>query len=67
MPYKVFSDGDVLTAAEVMTFMMEQQIAVFDDATARNAAIVNPVHGMIAYIKTPGRFTYYNGTSWRSV
>lgn len=67
MPYKVFSDGDVLTAAEVMVYMMNQQICVFDDAGARDAAITEPIHGMIAYTKSNSRFSFYNGSTWRSI
>ena len=67
MPYKVFSDGDVLTAAEVMTYMMEQQIAVFADAAARDSSILDPIHGMICYIQSTQRFSYFNGNTWRSI
>lgn len=65
MPFKLFVDGNTLTAAEVNTFMMNQQIMVFDDASARNAAITNPVHGMFAYLKDVNYLTYFDSTIWR--
>ena len=67
MPYKVFVDGDVLTASEVNEFMMRQQICVFADAAARDSAIVNPNHGQLAYLVDVNRFSFFNGTQWRSI
>lgn len=65
LPFKTFSDDNVLTANEVNTFMMNQQVMVFDDAAARNAAITAPVHGMFAYLRDVNYLTYYNSTTWR--
>ena len=67
MPFKTFSNGSVLTANEVNTFMMDQQIMVFENATARDAAITSPVHGMTVFLKSANRLSFYNGTSWRLV
>ena len=67
MPFKTFTDGSVLTAREVNTFMMNQQIMVFDDAGARDAAIVSPVHGMTVFLKSANRLSFFNGSSWRLV
>ena len=33
--FKTFASGDVLTASDVQTFIMEQQVMVFADSTAR--------------------------------
>ena len=35
---KLFISGDVLTAAQVNTFLMDQSVMRFADATARDAA-----------------------------
>ena len=67
MPFKTFSNGSVLTANEVNTFMMDQQIMVFENATARDAAITSPIHGMTVFLKSANRLSFYNGTSWRLV
>jgi hypothetical protein len=61
--FKVFQDGNVLTASEVNTFMMEQMIMVFADATARDAAITSPSEGMFAFLKDTDTLTVYT-TSW---
>lgn len=65
MPFKVFVNGNVLTAQEVMDQMMNQQIMVFADAAARDAAISSPSHGMFAFLKNGDFLTYYNSTQWR--
>jgi len=63
---KTFATGDVLTASDVNTYLMQQSIMVFDTATARDAAISSPSEGMFAYtITTPAEtLSYYDGSSW---
>jgi hypothetical protein len=61
--FKVFQDGNVLLASEVNTFMMEQQIMVFADAAARDAAILSPSEGMFAFLKDDDKLTVFT-TSW---
>lgn len=61
--FKLFQDGQVLLASEVNTFMMQQQIMVFADAAARDAAIVSPSEGMFAFLKDVDKLTVFK-TSW---
>jgi hypothetical protein len=61
--FKVFENGNVLTASEVNTFMMDQMIMVFADAAARDAAITSPSEGMFAFLKDTDKLTVYT-TSW---
>jgi hypothetical protein len=61
--FKVFQDGTVLLASEVNTFMMDQMIMVFADATARDAAITSPSQGMFAFLKDDDKLTVFT-TSW---
>jgi len=63
---KTFATGDVLTASDVNTYLMQQTITVFDTATARDAAITSPSEGMFSYtITTPAEtLSYYDGSSW---
>jgi hypothetical protein len=65
--FKVFQDGDVLTASEVMGFMMKQQVCVFEDATARDEAITSPEHGQFAFIRSDNTITFYDDAAWRSL
>ena len=61
--FKLFQDGQILLASEVNEFMMEQQIMVFADAAARDAAITSPSEGMFAFLKDTDTLTVYT-TSW---
>ena len=48
--YKSFSVSEVLTAADVNNYLMEQSVCVFANATARDAAITSPENGMAAFL-----------------
>ena len=61
--FKLFADGNVLLASEVNEYMMQQQIMVFADSTARDAAILSPSEGMFAFLKDTDKLTVYT-TSW---
>ena len=65
--FKVFQNGDVLTAAEVMGFMMRQQVCVFADATARDEAIPSPEHGQFAFLRDTNEIVFFDGSSWGSL
>ena len=63
---KNFTSGSVLTAADVNGYLMSQVIAVFADATARDAAITSPQEGQHAFLKDTNSFQFYNGSSWEA-
>jgi hypothetical protein len=54
----------VLTAAEVNTYLMQQTIMAFADATARDAAISSPSEGMFVYLTGSNALQFYDGSSW---
>ncbi len=63
--YKLFNTGDVLTAAQVNTYLMEQTVMVFADAAARTTALTGVVaEGMLSYLKSTKQVEVFNGTSW---
>lgn len=64
MAYKVFANGNPLLASEINDNLMQQVIAVFADATARDATLTSPVEGQFVYLTTPDSLTYYNGSAW---
>lgn len=64
MAYKTFVNGFPLTASELNQYLMAQSIAVFADATARDAAITSPVTGQFAYLTGSALLTKYNGSAW---
>ena len=64
MPFKTFVSNEILTASDVNSQIMNQQIMVFADATARDAALTSPSEGMFSFLKDTDTLTYYDGTSW---
>jgi len=66
MTYKVFANGNPLQASEINLNLMQQAIAVFTDATAREAAIAVPVNGQFAYLTGTSNLTKYTGAAWES-
>lgn len=63
--FKLFQDGQVLLASEVNEYMMEQQIMVFVDAAARDAALTSPSEGMFAFVKDIDKLTFFDGSIWQ--
>ena len=61
--FKVFTTGEVLTSADTNNFLM-QGVLVFDDATARDAAITSPQEGQFAFTKDNNSLWYYDGAAW---
>ncbi len=61
--FKVFSTGEVLTAADVNDYLMEQSIPIFANATARDAQITSPIEGQFCYLADSNVLMLYNG-SW---
>ena len=64
MTYNVFANGNPLQASEINLNLMQQAIAVFTDATAREAAIAVPVNGQFAYLTGTSNLTKYDGSVW---
>jgi len=68
MAYKDFADDEVLFASDVDTFLMRQTVMVFDDSTARTAALGTVLsEGMFTYLTGTNSFQYYTGSAWSDV
>ena len=66
--YKLFNTGDVLTAAQVNTYLQEQTVMVFADAAARTTALASVLaEGMFSYLKDTDILQYYSGSTWVTV
>ena len=66
--YREFVTGEVLTAANVNDFLMEQSVMTFADATARDAALTSVLReGLTAYNLDLQQLEVYNGTAWVKV
>ena len=65
MGYKLFSTGEVLTAANLNSYLMNQTVMVFATAAARTTALSGVLaEGMISYRSDSKVLEIYNGTSW---
>lgn len=62
--FKTFASGEVLTATNVNTYLMQQTIMVFADTSARDTAIASPSEGMFVYLADTNTLQYYDGASW---
>ena len=66
--YKLFQTGDVLTAAQVNTYLNEQTVMVFADSAARTTALSGVLaEGMMSYLQDTNSVEVYNGSSWVNV
>ena len=66
---KLFVSGDVLTAAQVNTYLMDQSVMRFATTTARDNAFGGAgeptlAEGMFAYIDADNTLYYYTGSAW---
>jgi hypothetical protein len=66
--YKLFATGDVLTAAQVNTYLNEQTVMVFASSAARTSALSGVLaEGMMSYLQDTNSVEVYNGSSWVNV
>ena len=66
--YKLFNTGDVLTAAQVNTYLQEQTVMVFASSTARTTALSGVLaEGMVSYLQDTNAVEVYNGSAWVGV
>jgi hypothetical protein len=66
--YKLFQTGDVLTAAQVNTYLNEQTVMVFANAAARTSALTSVLaEGMVSYLQDTNSVEVYDGSAWVSI
>lgn len=62
--FKVWASDDVLSAADMNSYLMEQSVMVFASPAARDGAILAPNEGMVVYLLDVQKFQQYNGSAW---
>ena len=63
--YKLFATGDVLSASDVNTYMMQQTVMVFANASARTTALSTVLsEGMVSYLQDTNSLEVYDGSAW---
>lgn len=66
--YKLFNTGDVLTAAQVNTYLNEQTVMVFASSAARTSALSSVLaEGMMSYLQDTNTVEFYNGSAWTAL
>jgi hypothetical protein len=66
--YKDFTAGDVLTAAQLDTYLMHQSTMVFASASARDTALSGVIaEGMTCYLSDVNRLEVYDGAAWQTL
>lgn len=66
---RLFQSGEVLTASNVNSYLMDQTIMRFATTAARDAAFGGTgeptlAEGMFAYIDADDSLYYYSGSAW---
>jgi hypothetical protein len=66
--FKDFTAGDILTAAQVDEYLMQQTVMRFANAAARTTALSGVLaEGMLSYLDDTNAVQVYNGSAWVSV
>ena len=61
---KQFAVNEVLSAADVNNYLMDQSVMRFADTTARSSAIGTPSEGMVSYLDDTDQVEVFDGSSW---
>lgn len=61
---KVWAADDVLTAADIMGYLMDQSVTIWSSATTRNSGILSPVEGNVCYLQDVNQYQQWNGSAW---
>ena len=65
---KVFAAGEVLRAADVDNYLMDQSVMRFAGTAARGSAIGTAVsEGMVSYLDDLNQIQVYDGSAWQKV
>lgn len=63
--FKNWNNGDVLYSSDLNTYLGQQAVMVFANATARTAALSGYLaEGMVSYLKDTDTVEVYDGTNW---
>jgi hypothetical protein len=65
--YKLFASGEVLTAANLQGYAVDQSVMSFATSAARTSALAAPSEGMVTYLADDDRIEVYDGTAYKIV
>ena len=61
---KAWISDEVLSAADLNGYLMDQAVTIWANASARNSGILSPVKGQISFLQDVNLFQGYNGSAW---
>jgi hypothetical protein len=61
---KEWAADDVLSAADLEGYLMDQAVTIWANSSARNSGILAPIEGQISYLQDTNIFQGYNGSAW---
>ena len=61
---KEWAADDVLSAADLEGYLMDQAVTIWANATVRNSGILAPIEGQISFLQDTNLFQAYSGTAW---
>jgi len=64
--FKTFAVSEVLTAADVNNYLMEQAVAVFANSSARDSAISSPEDGQACFLLDTQTLQFYYSSAWNN-
>lgn len=64
---KTFTAGEVLTAANVQGYLMDQSVMVFAGTAARSSAIGTASNGMLTYDTVTDKLDLYCHNTWQGI
>ena len=61
---KAWVSDEVLSAADLNGYLMDQAVTIWANTAARNSGILAPIEGQISYLQDINKFQAYNGAAW---
>jgi len=64
--FKVWTTGDLVNASDFNSYLQEQVIMRFANATARDSEVSSAEEGMFCFLQDSNTLQFYDGSSWQS-
>lgn len=61
---KTWAADDVLAAADLNGYLMDQVVTVWANESGRDAGILIPIEGQLCYLQDVNRYEQWNGSDW---
>ena len=65
MTLKTWAIGDVLSAADLNTYVSGQVVGIFGSSAVRATGIPSPLNGQSSYLTDKDHIEHYDGTTWQ--